>query len=151
MVFLKTLSVTADTEHSEPYEMENNLRQFFGDNPEVVLELIDTFLDHSNYPYTRKELAEVNDYHEDTVYKHFPNLVKHDVVKVEKEEAGTKFYTLNASSNDSDKCSECGQRIYAEGRPVEDEIIEHLVKLSDAIRRARQEKGLKPKLDIDED
>lgn len=77
---------------SEPESMYLDL---LGKNPEAMLKIIDTLLDHPTYPYNKKELGEVNDISPSTVYKYWDKLEKYDIVEVDKVQGGTKLYTLN--------------------------------------------------------
>lgn len=75
---------------------ESPLVKLFGD--EVLLEVIDTLMDHPTYNYTKKELAEVVGVSRQTLHTRWEKLENLDVVKVERKVGASSLYKLNRDS-----------------------------------------------------
>ncbi len=73
------------------------LLQLFGYRP--FIKVLDTLMDHPNYDYTKKELAEVNDISRPTLYKIWPRLKKFDLIEPTRKIGNTQMFQLNTDSS----------------------------------------------------
>ncbi|MDY6788781.1 MAG: hypothetical protein SVV03_02350 [Candidatus Nanohaloarchaea archaeon] len=60
--------------------------------------VLDTLMDHPNYDYTKKQLAEVNDLSRPTLYKIWPRLERFKIVQPTRKIGNTQLYKLNTES-----------------------------------------------------
>lgn len=75
---------------------ESPLLTVFGDDP--FIKIVDTLLDHPNYGYTKKELAEVNGIAWKTVNKRWKRLEALNLIEEGRTISNTTLYRLNSES-----------------------------------------------------
>lgn len=82
---------------NEPQQVETpSLTDFFGDSS--FIKVLDALMDHPNYDYTKKELAEVNDMSRPTLYKVWPKLEEFGIVEPTRKIGNTQLYKLDTES-----------------------------------------------------
>lgn len=72
------------------------LVEIFGETP--FIKMVDTFMDHPSYEYTKTELAEVNNISRSTVYNNWDRIEELGIVENGKKVGSTQLYRLNKSS-----------------------------------------------------
>ncbi len=77
-------------------EAESGLVKMFGGSP--VVKVVDTLMDHPDYEYTKKELAEVNDISRPTLYKIWGRLEELGIVRKRRKIGNTQLFSLNKES-----------------------------------------------------
>lgn len=77
-------------------DFRSGLVNMLGDCP--VVKVVDTLMDHPDYEYTKKELAEVNDISRPTLYKIWDRLEELGIVRKRRKIGSTQLFSLNRDS-----------------------------------------------------
>lgn len=67
--------------------------EFLGDTPHV--RLLDLFITWRNFSYTLTEMAEKAEMSWSTLHRIFPELLKHNILSIDREVGRAKLYKLN--------------------------------------------------------